>query len=315
VPPTLLRVRLLQLWRELQQLGWRHKILFAFLFIGLLVVCSQTYQNPKLYWAVPAVLITISAFAQISRPDRNFIFLHLAKPRLVILTEYMGLAIPFIIPAFFSPFWYCIFVLPPGFYGITFLKVNFKFKTRFTFLGKFLPFSAFEWIAGFRETLPGFVLLYAAALALCWVKGLPIILLWICGFLIVSFYQHCEPVAMLRAYEISSRNFLRRKIKSHCCLFVSLSLPVLVLQSLFHPIMALAGLLFLVLQVCVLSFTILLKYSTYEPETTRSSNMLLISFAQLSILLPFFLLLPIALLARNYRLAKQNSTYYLPCWK
>jgi hypothetical protein len=118
---------------------------------------------------------------------------------------------------------------------------------------------------------------------------------------------------MLRAYENTSTTFLRRKLKTHSSLFLLFSMPVLILQSIFHPIMALAGLLFLVLQVCVLCFAILLKYSTYEPDSNRSSNMLLVTFAQLSILFPFFLLLPIALIARNYRIAKQNLANYLPC--
>jgi hypothetical protein len=76
--------------------------------------------------------------------------------------------------------------------------------------------------------------------------------------------------------------------------------------------MGLAGLAFLLLQFCVLAFAINLKYSFYRPNASLSGNMILLSFTQISVVLPFFLLLPLVLMLRQYRLAKQNLMLYLP---
>jgi hypothetical protein len=312
LPTTLLLVRFLQLRRELRGLPLVHKALFIFLLVVLVLICHHSYQRSPDCWLVIGFLWLAAAFAQVYRPDKQFVYLHLNRPNLALFSEYAVLSLPLTLPAFLSQNGYCFFVYLAGLYGITFIRTSFQLQTRFVFLGKIIPPAAFEWIAGFRQGLPLLAPVYLAALAFCWVKGLPLILLWVFCACLLGFYQEGEPLQMLRAQTNNPPEFLNQKIRSHGRLLIFCCLPVILLQAVFHPWLGLAGLAFLLLQLLVLVYVICLKYSTYTPNRKNSSTMLLVSFAQISIIIPFFLLLPLALAPRQYRLAKQNLKFYFP---
>ncbi|MBK0403845.1 hypothetical protein I5M27_12670 [Adhaeribacter sp. BT258] len=312
MPPNLLRVRFLQFRREWRTLGLLHKGLFCLLFLTLTAISYSNFQEQPNCWFLVGGLWMAAVFTQLFRPDKSFVLLHLAKPHQAIFLEYAVISLPFILPALFSPNWFCLFIFLAGLFPITFLRTSFQIQTRFVFLGKILPPTAFEWIAGFRKNFPLLVVVYALALALSWVKMLPLLLLWLFCGIILGFYQFSEPLLLLRTCGQNPATLLKKKLLEMGELLLFICLPVIFLHAVFHPWLGLAGLAFLMLQFCVLAFAILLKYSTYEPNKTLNSNLLLLTFAQMSVVLPFFILLPIALVFRQYRKAKQNLTLYLP---
>lgn len=309
---TLLKIRFLQFRRELKGLGWWHKVLFTAMLFALISVIHQAYkQFPGCFYAL-GFLWAGALAAQFFRPDKQFLFLHLAKPKQALFLEYFGLSLPLILPALLTQHWYCLLLFPAGLFPITFIKTSISVKTRFVFLGQILPPTAFEWIAGFRQNLWLLIPVYFLALAFCWVKILPIALLWLLFGLLLGVYQVTEPILLLRAIAQDPNAIINHKIREMGKLLLILSLPVLLLQTIFYPWLGLAGLAFLVLQFCVLTFAILLKYSAYQPNQAQHSNMLLLAFAQLSVVLPFFLLLPLVLVFRQYRRATFNLQLYLP---
>ncbi|MFC5271676.1 hypothetical protein [Adhaeribacter terreus] len=312
MPTTLLQIRTLQFRRELKTLGLLHKALFGMLFLTLVAISHSNFQKQPNCWFAVTLLWVAASFVQLYRPDKNFVYLHLAKPHQAIFLEYAVISLPFILPVLFSPNWFCLFIFLAGLFPITYIRTTVSTQTRFIFIGKIFPANTFEWIAGFRKNFPLLILIYALALAFCWVKVLPLALLWLFFGIVLNFYQQAEPLQLLRTITGNPKDLLRKKIMQMVKLLLLLSLPVILLQTIFHPWLGLAALAFLLLQSCVLAFAIFLKYSTYEPNKTLNSNMLLVSFAQISVVIPFFILLPLALIFRQYRRALQNLTHYLP---
>ncbi len=314
LPLTLLKIRLLQIRRELTTLSWLHKLLFSIILIGLGVICHQAFLAVKTGGLVLAGFWGAAVAMQVYRPDKDFVFLHLEKPRQAILAEYLAFSLPFILSATFTPTWFYLPIFIAGLLPITAIRFQLKLQTRFQFLGKVFPPSAFEYISGFRQSLPWLVFIYSLALVFCWVKILPVALLWLFCGTFLGFYLQGEPLSMLRANNLEAKIFLRKKVWQMVQLLAIFCFPVILLQTLFHPWLGLAGLLFFALQTCVLTFAIFMKYSTYEPDKTSSSNLLLLGFAQMSVVLPFFLLVPVVIAFRQYRKAKQNLTFFLnPC--
>ena len=312
LPATLLLVRLIQLRREAQTLGWIYKFLFFALLLVFIAVSHNVSQNADSCLAVPGALWLSALMAQLFRPDKNFVYLHIRGPALAIFLEYAAFSLPFILPALFSPNWYCFPVYFIGLWGITFIRKSFRPQTRFVFLGRLFPALAFEWISGFRQALPVFAIGYLAAIAFCWVKALPLFLLWLLNLFFVSFYQECEPLNLLRTFAQNPEELLRKKLLLHGKILLWLNVPVLVLQAIFHPVIGLAGIIFLLLQLITLAFTIFLKYATYQPNTVVKSNTLLISLAQMGVIFPFLLPLPLVMCFRYYKRARLNLNHYLP---
>jgi hypothetical protein len=312
LPATLLLVRLIQLRREAQTLGWIHKFLFLALFLGFMAVSHNVSQKTPACWSVPGALWVTALMAQLFRPDKDFVYLHIRRPARAIFLEYAAFSLPFIQPVLFSPNWYCFPVYFLGLWGISFIRKSFRAQTRFVFLSRLFPATAFEWISGFRQALPVFILVYLAAIVFCWVKALPLFLLWVLNLLFVSFYQECEPLNLLRAFANSPEKLLRKKLLLHGKILLWLNLPVLALQAVFHPAIGLAGIIFLMLQLITLAFTIFLKYATYQPNMEVKSNTLLVSLAQMGVIFPFLLPLPLVMCFRYYKRAKLNLILYLP---
>ncbi|KAA9332785.1 hypothetical protein [Adhaeribacter soli] len=305
-------MRLIQLRREAQTLGWIHKLLFLVLLLVFMAVSHNVSQKAPACWAVPGALWVSAVMAQLFRPDKDFVFLHIRKPAQEIFLEYAAFSLPFILPILFSPNWYCFPVYFIGLWPISFLRKSFPSQARFVFLGRLFPPTAFEWISGFRQASPVFVIGYLTAIAFCWVKALPLFLLWLLNLLFVSFYQECEPLNLLRAFADTPEELLRKKLLLHGKILLWLNVPVLALQAVFHPVIGLAGIIFLLLQLITLAFTIFLKYATYRPNMVVKSNTLLISLSQMGVIFPFLLPLPLVMCFRYYKRAKLNLIHFLP---
>lgn len=309
---TLLQIRYIQLRREIRTLPWLHRLLFLLLLCGIVAICHSVFHKSLQGWLVPGALLLSALAMQLYRPDKDFIFLHFNSPRQAIFSEYAVFSFPFILPALFSPNWYCFPVYFLGLGAITFIRSRFRLQTRYTFLGWLLLDTAFEWISGLRRAFPVFALIYLLALTFCWVKALPLFLLWVLNLLFISFYQEGEPLHLLRIYAESPVDLLRKKLFSHGLLLFCLNFPVLLLQAFIHPVIGLIGIIFLLLQFIAMAFALFLKYATYRPGEVTTSNTLLVTLAQMGILLPFLLPLPLIMCFRYYGRAVQNLKLYLP---
>lgn len=315
---TLIKIRFLQLKREIKLLGLLYNILI------LIVLALSVYQvfklNDNYYLSLYtfASNIGILFLAQITRRDRNFIFLHLKNPQKSIFTEYVILS--FILSGFllFSRYWYFFLLIILFSYAISFAKYSFRKKTKLGFLGKIISPKNFEWLSGIRKYKYSFGILYALSLSVSPFVFLPLLVLWILTVQIISFYEECEPLHFLFADNCNPARFLKKKIINHSFLLLCLYFPVLVINSIFNPNLIIFNFVFFIVQLTVLALTVFFKYKIYFPREIIPGNTIYLVVIQVCTVLPFvigsipFLLpLPLFLCFKYYFSAKQNLKLFL----
>ncbi|MDX5348564.1 MAG: hypothetical protein LPK19_15110 [Hymenobacteraceae bacterium] len=185
---TLLQIRLIQLRHEVQHLGLRHLLVFAALFVALLLLSYSLFLSDRTYWFATAGVPLLFLLVHLYRPDQQFVYLHLAKPFAALTAEYLVVALPFTAPALFTPHWYSFFICSGLLVLVPLVKYQPKHQAQLAFLSWFLPNQNFEWISGIRKTFWLFLAFYGAAFAFCQIKLLPLFFLWMLTNFIISFY-------------------------------------------------------------------------------------------------------------------------------
>ena len=307
---TLLQIRTIQIKRELQKLGILYKaILLLFLICAVFCTFSLYKQAETAIYTSLALIISIMSL-HFSRPDKAFILKHIENPYLEILSEYIIFTIPFTILCLFTRQWYYYPITIMAFAIIVPIQFSIKQKTAIPTLSKLIPAYNFEWIGGVRKNYIFLTLCVLLALGTSWLKLFPLIPLWLFTCITIAFYQECEPLYILFAHSRTSKHFLATKIKRHCAMLITVLLPILIINSYFNPEMAWINLIFLIVELSLLVFAILLKYSTYSPNDKLSGNNILISFACVGTLIPFLLPIPLIMSIRNYGRAVNNLNSY-----
>lgn len=307
---TLLYIRSRQLKREADNLG-----LYLIIFIAIASVISLAtyfqYKNNRYAWFVVAALSIFCLVIQYYRKDKQFIFKQLEKPELQLFLEYFIFTLPFSITSLFTKNWYCFPVLVLVLSCIPFLKFQFKHRVVFKHLSSLIPASHFEWISGISKYFISFIILYLVALAFCWVRMLPLFLLWFLTIIISSFHLENEPVHILREGNKNARGFMLNKIKINIVYILILySLPVIMNAIFVHEFLKLT-LLFIPAQIALLCFAISLKYATYKPNTTLWGNNMAFSIIAILSAMPYFLPITLILALLYFYKAEQNLKQYL----
>ncbi|MBL7700864.1 MAG: hypothetical protein JNM14_01330 [Ferruginibacter sp.] len=307
---TLLYIRSKQIKREADGLGLS-LIIFIAIAVALSFIAWFQYKNNRQGWFVAAVLAIICFAIQYNRKDKQFIYKQLDKPQLQIFLEYLFLTLPFSITSLVTKNWYCFPLLLLALAGISFLKFQYKHKAVFTNLSLLIPASNFEWISGIRKQFIAFTILYLVALGFCWVRILPLFLLWFLTIIVCSFFLENEPVHILREGNKPAGKFLLDKIKVNIkYILILYSLPVII-NALFVREFLMITLLFIPVQIALVCFAINLKYSTYKPQTNQLGNNVAFSIIAILSALPYFLPVLIVLAMIYFYKAGKNLKTYL----
>ena len=309
-----IKVRLLQLKREIILLGPFYTLIYLGLFIlaGLLLH-HQMNRLPNAYYALAVISLALLSI-QISRTDKRFVATTVSSPPIVYFSEYLFFSIPVFIIILISSHWYLFFPLLVLYYAIALINYNPRKRTGRIPYSRFLPSDNFEWIAGFRRYAWYILPVYVLALVFLPAKFVSLLLLWMILGILSSFYLECESLTMLQAKELSAGNFIRDKLRSHLKVFSLFALPVVLGYSLLNLETAWVALLLFLLSIINLSFFILSKYSLYVPNVTIKSNNIWIGLALISVLIPFFLPLPLIMSIRAYAKSKKNLQPYLDAY-
>ena len=152
---NILKIRLLQLYRELVKAGW-WAILIA-LIIYLAIVIKITRPSVVLLEGSELILLFVMALFSINsfRKDKRLlkqIFPDNYKKYLFV--EYILFSLPLTIPYLFSGFKIGIIIFLISCFVITQLDISVKInlKNQAIILKKFISPNNFEWIAGMRKT-------------------------------------------------------------------------------------------------------------------------------------------------------------------
>lgn len=307
---TLLYIRWRQFNREAKGLG-----LYLFVFAAIAAVLSfvaySQFKNNSNAWYIMALLCVICLGIQFNRKDKEFIYKQLDKPYLQIFSEYLVFCLPFSFSSIFTQNWFYFPLLLLLLASIPFLNFQFKHRAVFKNLSSIIPASNYEWISGFRKNYFSAICLYFIALSFCWVRILPLFLLWFLTITIASFFQENEPVHILREGNKTARKFLSDKIKTSIrYILILYSLPVIINAIFVNEFLTLT-LLFIPAQIALICFAISLKYATYKPSTNILGNSVAFSIIALLSAVPYFLPIPLILAVVYFYKAEKNLKQYL----
>lgn len=285
---TLLYIRSRQIKREIDGLGFYVIIFLAVVCILSFSAFIQYKNNQRTSLYIVLLLAFTCAAIQSSRTDKSFIYKRIERPHLQIFLEYAALTLPFSITSIFTQNWFCFPLLLSALLCIPFLKLQFKHRAVFKNLSSVIPASDFEWISGIRKQHVAFICLYLVALIFCWVRILPLALLWFLTIIISSFHLENEPVHILREGNRTAREFLLAKIKANVkYILILYSLPVM-MNAFFVREFLTITLLFIPVQVALLCFVITLKYTVYKPLASPLGNNVVFSIVAILSAIPYF---------------------------
>jgi hypothetical protein len=311
----LVRVRLHQIKRQLNALGIFYAfILFAFLCLAIFYI-FLAYREKDRSQYIFAASVFILAGIHFSRTDKKFVDNHIVKPVQNIFTEYIVFSLPFILPTVFTSQWFYFPIWVFACFLIAHIKVSFRQRTRFPHLSHFISAQNFEWLSGLRKNLLSVLFLWILAAITCHVRILPLIFLWFITVTATSYYQQCESLQVLFASSECPRKLITQKMRRAIILTLIFFVPILAINTIFNPTLILVNAIFLFVQITIIVFAILLKYTTYLPNENLKGNTILVSTVTICALIPFLLPIPIIMCFRNYGRSIKNLKHYFddPC--
>jgi hypothetical protein len=269
------------------------------------------YANPQKAWLITASLLLLCIYIQYTRKDKDFIYKQLQHPQVQIFFEYAVLTMPFSISSLFTNNWFCYPMLLLALAGTAYLKFQHQHRVVFKQLSSYIQPAHFEWISGFRKQYIALISFYSIALAFSWVRILPLFLLWCTTIMICSFYQENEPVHILRQGNNTASLFLINKIKYPLKKLLLLYTVPIIIQAVFENEFLPLTLLFVPAQLALVCFSIVLKYTTYKPNTLAIGNQVAFSIVSLLAAMPYFMPIPVILSLVYFYKAEKNLKKYL----
>ncbi len=309
----LIKIRWLQLQYELKNLG----VVFSILLLGFLIALEFAlflgFTKYPIYLSVAILLVLFSQ--HLSRKDARFIKLHIENARQAVAIEYAFFALPFVMPILFTAHWYFFCIILMGIFAISYLEPRSSNQTStMGFLSKIIPVRYFEALSFLRKHfmfIP-FLLIYLTALSLCWVRGLPLFLLFIETTFALSFFNENEPLNMVRKdLDLNGKSFLLKKLKQYILPLIIAYSPILVLQSYFQPDLPLWCVAFLFVQILNVSAIIFYKYALYKPNAYFNLNNPVVILVGFCLFFPFLIPITLILNFQYFPKAIKNLNTYL----
>lgn len=307
---ALLKIRLKQIYRSIRGIGLI-RLIFLICFIGLLGAGLYKGTSDELtsqYFSIGFLLLII--LIHLKRGDKLFLKNHFSNHKIIMLAEYIVLAVPLA----------CCFLIHKQWFAISELSalliiVNADLKAKRsnlnTKLQKLIPDDAFEWKAGLRKQFFIIVLVWIiAALTSFFVGSVPIAI-FILGASTLSFFDTCEPYQILLSYELSPQKLLLLKIKRQLQLFSVMAIPLIVLFLMFNPgKWYIPTAIYIIL--CFLHiYTITTKYAFYQPNIKSPAAQIFLSVGSVGSIIPVLLPVVWLLILWFYKKSVNNLNFYL----
>jgi hypothetical protein len=310
----LLKIRLLQIQRELRSVGF----FYIFVILAFLAIVVYKFFYRGVAWTsdfyVALGLLFIIASIHLSRNDKKFLatIFH-EKTYRIYLTEYFWGSLMFVIPLILGTTpWVCLII----WVGIFLVSLSEKsievlpLKHR-VWLGFMIPLHSFEWRAGMRKMQFIIIPLYLIVLALCFEDYAGFWMLGILTFCFSVFYDEFEPIDVLLLNEITAKEFVRKKWKSEIGLFLTFISPILALYSLKYPERWYVFLPLVSIYLLNYSVFVFNKYKSYIPAQKNQSNVGIMALMFMGNFLPYLFPISIILIFVFYRKAIKKLSPYL----
>ena len=306
----LLTIRQIQLKRELEEAG-AGILLVVCIIAGLICGSYSYYKQTSSAYFETAFLFLLCLLFQVHRKDKLFVYNHLEHSHKEFFWEYVVFTCPFALPALLTPNWFCYPVFITALAFLPFIRYSLPQKNYFKSSSSFFRPADFEWISGVRKSFFFLFLFYILAIAFCWFRFVPMILLWFITILFTSFYNECEPLHILKEGNRLPAELLKQKMFRHSSYLVLFYFPILLINTFFYPDFVEMNLLVIPTHIALLCFSICLKYSNYQPNQHSIVNAILLALVSLCTIVPYLLPIPLLMSGRYYQKAKKNLENYL----
>lgn len=304
---VLLQLRWVQLRRALPLYGIILLALAMCTAVWLLHAATVS-DAANAHYIAGGALLTVWGVHQ-RRRDLHFLHRHLPSPRLALVLEYGMLLVPVMTGLLLARAWASAALLPMA-CALPWLPVLRSSGVRGTWLRKRLPGHLFEWKSAVQGTYPWSLLLWLAALGVCWLPLLPLLLLGAIALMAAGAQEHCEPRAMLLATSPDARALLRVKVFGALWLMALVELPVLIGATVFQPASWWIHLLFGLGMLVLVAYAVVLKYANYRPNARLDANSANVGVAAVFAILPGLGVVPLIMLVSEIRKARENLLTY-----
>jgi len=303
---SLLIIRFCQLKRILSSIGVFRLIII--ILLSLLVIAAINFYSSDTH-SIKIVLISyvlIILYIHFNRNDKAFIYRHLKQPIISIFLEYLTFSLPIIIIlTIYKPltFPFILFAL----LFISSLNINTSKRSRNNKILKKIPTGDFEWISGFRKYYYSIMLLYIISIFLSFIPFASLVCSTAITIVVISFYDETEPRNLIEIFQLSTRKFLLFKVFSAIKLYMIIIIPLLSFYLIFNVVHWYICIYFLLNSMLTVSYSVLLKYSSYSYQTASNSvNPILKGIAAVNIILPV-VFVPLVFLLNFYLFFKSFS--------
>lgn len=305
---VLLRLRWLQLRRAVGPFGRVLLVLAILVAVGLTRQAVLNDPSMARWIAGGALLVAVGLHQR--RADLHFLHRHVPRARWAMAVEYGTLMVPALLGLWLAGAWQAAALLPLALV-LPLLPVARASGVRGAWLRKLIPAGLFEWRSLIQGTYSWTVLLWLAALGICWLPVLPMFLLGAIALMACGAQEVCEPRAMLLATSTDARGLLRTKLLGATGLMTLIQLPVLIAATAFLPTWWWIHGLFGIGMVVLVGYAVTLKYANYRPNERLEGNGASVSVATVFAILPGLSLVPLIMLLSEMRNARENlKTYF-----
>jgi hypothetical protein len=306
----LLLFRIKQLLRVLDSLGIGYLILFLPLLVFPFLFLKK--YTPEYPWHIASGALAIALAIHLKRKDKRFLALLTNKPNPLFYLEYLIIALPPLVALALFNKWLQILAFMVLLLLVPKIKGPAAKSALFEKIICIFPLKLFELRAGLRTSFIPVVLLHFSAAIFSFLPYLSLFLVWNLTLFIasVAFGQN-EPLNVLQASELPAKSFLYKKFIIYTNFLLVALLPVIIPYLFFNPGHWLFCALLFLSSSLLLAYTIILKYSFYQPLENSHAFQTYFSIGAIGLFIPFLLPLPFIIGIRHYFRAKSNLNNYL----
>lgn len=309
-----LSFRAKQFFRVLKDIGLGHLIILTpILFIGVLGVLQFIFTSQN--FTIAAFLLFSLIGNHWNRKDRFFLEQLSLPIAIIFCLDYWILSSPFIACFIFWAKWQNLIVLSIGISILALIKPPYRKginkKMLHFFPLEWIPIELFEWRTGLRKNTWLFLLLYSVGLGLSFYPITALVIIFLMALGVTTFFQFFENKDLLLALN-HDRKILQKKTLGSLKLFNLLMLPHYLLFIFFNPEPIYLAVLAIVTSIAhlIIIFSIAMKYKTYSFHEHKIYNSLPLSIFVACWAIPFLWPIPILMVIRFWRKAKENLIYH-----
>jgi hypothetical protein len=310
---NLIKIRFLQLYRELVKAGWWASFVGMILYFFIVIKITQSSVLPPTpdQFAISFSFI-IWGLHSIRKDKRTLSVILPNNIKQFYFLEYSVFSFPYIIPLIYHGdyigilLFYCSIIVTI----ILDISIDLGNKKKTVWLSKFIEKDNFEWLAGMRKVQYPVLGLYIFCLTISYWHFAGFICLGIITLSFSEYYSECESQVVLTLKHETSKLFIQNKLKIQTIQYLKFVLPILLVYFIHYPE---KWIFYLPLTIVYLSnywVYILNKYKSFQPNQTLRANVIYVVITFIGMFIPYCFPISLIMIFRFYPKAIQNLKPY-----